>query len=121
MPEYFKSSLVEHLGGKLLIPSSFVCLFWLSDDGMKVVRTEGWKEFTSSDIVAKNTIDPVGMHDKYVKDSYNYNRGTISLIGGQVDLSVGKNLSDKAISQVKDYFGISDYKVNIYQTASYDK
>jgi len=121
MAEYFKSMSVDHLGGKLLIPSSFVCLFWLSDDGTKVIRTEGEIEFTNSDIVTHKTLDPKGMHDNYVADSYNYNRGKISLIGGQVDLSIGKNLSDKTIAMVKDYFGVSNYKVSLYRTASYDK
>ena len=117
---YFKSSVADHLGGKLLIPSSFVCLFWLSEDG-RVIRTEGEVEFYTSDMVSKKTIDPKGVHDNYVKDSYNYNRGRISLIDGKVDLSVGKNLSDRDISRIKDYFGISNFNVNIYQTASYDK
>ena len=121
MSEYFKSNFVDHPGGKILIPSSIVCLFWLSDDGSKVIKTAGEIEFNSSDIVTRKNIDPRGMHDDYAKDSLNYNRGKISLVGGQVDLSVGKNFSDKTISHIKDYFGISNYKVNIYRTGSYDK
>jgi len=121
MREYFKGSIVVYPGRKVLIPSSFVCLFWLSDDGLKVVKTAGEVEFNNSDIVTRKTIDPKGTHDKYVKDSFNYNRGKISLIGGKVDLSVGKNLSDKAISVVKDYFGISNFDVNVYRTGSYDR
>ena len=118
---YFKSSLLPHLGGRVLIPSSFVCLFWLSDDCSEVIRTEGEVEFTNSDMVAKRTIDPKGMHDNYVKDSYNYNRGKISLIGGRVDLSVGKGFSKKTVSMIKDYFGISNFNVNVYETMTYDK
>ena len=121
MKEYFKSSLVPSLGGKVLVPSSFVCLFWLSDDGMEVVKTAGEVEFHPSDMVAKRTIDPIGMHDKYVSDSFNYNRGRISLIGGKVDLSVGNNLSVEAIRFIKDYYGINKYSVDVYRTASYDK
>jgi len=121
MREHFRSTMLKYSGGLVLVPSSFVCLFWLSDDGTKVIRTEGEVEFNNSDMTVRKTIDPNGMHDDYVSDSYNYNRGKISLIGGKVDLSVGKNLSDEAISMVKDYFGIAGFDVNVYKTASYDK
>ena len=70
MPEYFNSHYVDHFGDKLLVPSSFVCLFWLSDDGEKIFKTAGEIEFFNSDIVARKDIDPKGMHDDYVVNSY---------------------------------------------------
>ena len=100
---------------------SYIGLFWLSDDGSKVIHSAGEVEIKDLDILLYRSIDPNGMHDKYVSDSYNYNRGKISLINGKVDLSIGKSLSDQSIAMVKDYFGISNYDVNVYKTGSYDK
>ena len=103
-----------------VIPS-FVCLFWLSDDGFTVIKVAGEVEFHNHDIKAKKAIEPKGMHEDYVKDSYNYNRGRICLINGKVDLTIGKSISDDAISYIKNNFGISKFDVNIYRTGLYDK
>ena len=61
------------------------------------------------------------MHDSYVNNSYNYNRGILSLIRGKLDLSVGKKCPDEALDKIKKSFCMDKYDIVVYRTADYDK
>ena len=114
------------MGDKVLeartnIESSFVCLFWLSDDSRTVTETSGDREFTDSDILNRVSLDPKGMHDAYKLNPYAFNRGRVSLVGGKVEIMVGKNCKDEFLPEIKRSLGLSKFNVNVYKTGMYDK
>ena len=101
--------------------SAYVCLFWLSDDSKSVTEINGNIEFTESDLLNKVTLDPIGMHDNYRKNPYSFNRGRVSLVGGTIEIMVGRNCSDEFLQGIMSSLGLNMFKVTVVKTGMYDK
>ena len=118
----FENARYKNGSSKKSSVSSFVCLFWLSDDYTKVIDERGHVEISPEDVSAKKNVLPIGMHDSYNTGITGGNRGTVSLEGGKIEFSVGKNCPDSTINMLRHYMGLEDIPMNeSYRTAYYDK
>jgi hypothetical protein len=122
MMRNFENARNKNDSSKKSSVSSFVCLFWLSDDYTKIIDERGHVEISPEDVSAKKHILPIGMHDSYNTGITGGNRGTVSLEGGKIEFSVGKNCPDTTINMLRHYMGLEDIPMNeSYRTAYYDK
>ena len=93
------------------ILSSFVGLFWFSEDYKDIVETKGMVEFTENDVVFKKTILPDGVHATY-KGSRRADapRGRVELNDGVPTISVGDNCPDDVVDYIIRFMGLNEYR-----------
>jgi len=71
--------------------SSMAGLFWLSKDYTSIIDVQGLHEFSTGDIAAKATIQPIGGH--YLYDySKDTPRGRVELLDGVIKIWLGKDV-----------------------------
>ena len=103
--------------------SSFVGLFWFSEDYSEIIRDEGVVEFFESDIALKNIVLPDGAHRSYESHPYNLPRGRIEVEGGSVIISVGFACPDKIIEKIIQDYGLRKYRsvIKVKRSSFWDK
>lgn len=94
--------------------SSFVGLFWFTDDYKQVTDIIGVKEFSPEDVAAKLDVFPDGFHSDYESDPSYKPRGRVSLSRGNVIINVGLKCPDSAINPVIEVFGLKPYEAVLH-------
>jgi hypothetical protein len=87
-----------------LVRSSWVGLFWLNEACTEIVDTAAMVEFTDSDVVAKRSVYPDGMHAEWGPATGP--RGRVCVLKGEIVIDVDSRCSDKVIADIKRNFGL---------------
>ena len=102
-----------------VILSSFVGLFWFTDDYKQVIDIIGIKEFLPKDIESRLDVFPDGFHSDF-EDNPSYKpRGRVSLSRGNVIINVGLKCPDSSICLIIDSFGLHLYKSVLHVSKGY--
>jgi len=105
------------------IQSGFVGLFWLDDASAEITDQVGDVEFFQSDLVAKNTILPIGTHRSYGGKPYSSPRGRVEVENGKIIISVGLDCPENTVAKVMDAYSLWPFSglIEVKQSSFWDK